>query len=77
MHVIDASQIELVSEKNNENDYKEYSQYQMFYKKPAKKKFRRFLLTINYKDGFDFEIFPPYAVGAVTSTLIFMVVFHL
>jgi len=79
MQVVDASKFELVSDTNNENQilphYTQYPQYRMFYKKPAKKKFRRFLLTINYKEGFDFEIFPPYAVGAVTSTLIFMVVF--
>lgn len=80
MQVVDSSALVVAGGQNNEKNsdlahYAEFPQFQMLYNKPTQRKFRRFLLTIHYKDGFEFEIFPPYAIGVGVSTLIFMVLF--
>ncbi len=80
MQVVDTSALAVAggqkSQKNSDiAHYAEFPPFQILYKKPTSRKFRRFLLTIHYKDGFEFEIFPPYAIGVGVSTLIFMVLF--
>jgi hypothetical protein len=80
MQIVDSSELTVTSSqviptKSELLHYSEYPQFQLINTKPTSRKFRRFLLTIHYKDGFEFEIFPPYAIGLGVSTLVFMAMF--